>query len=64
MSTKEKLITRKFKTHFVKGEVEPFFYVSAIKKAYPDASIHEADIKTFKINDKNVSCVLLRNVQF
>jgi hypothetical protein len=61
---KEKLISKKFKTYIEKKETEPYFYVSAIVKAHPEAVIQEADIKTFKINNKNVKCVLLRNVKF
>jgi hypothetical protein len=62
--TKENLISRNFKTHFVEGENEPYFYVSAIEKAYPEAEIQEADVKKFEIKNRNVKCVLLRNVKF
>jgi hypothetical protein len=62
--TKEQLISEGFKTYQEGKKSEAYFYVSEIKKQYPDSVIEDADVKTFEIKGKKVKCVLLRNVKF
>lgn len=59
--TKEILIGRGFK-HVVENN-DVFFYVSGIKKKYPDAVIEEADIHEKEVSNKKIKTVLLQDIK-
>jgi len=58
----EKLIVKGIKNTIVNGKT--MFYVSAIKKAYPKCTIHDADIVVTEVDDKEIKVVDLANIKF
>lgn len=58
----EKLIDKKIKNAVVNGKT--MFQVSSIKKAYPKAVIHEADIVIAEVEEKEVKFIDLQNIKF
>lgn len=60
--THEELIAKGLKCKRIKANL--FFYVSAVKKSFPNATFHEVDVREIEVNSKPIKMILLSNVTF